>query len=319
MSNLGALAEIRQNAAAVVDSYNEAKDTFYTEFDSNMSALKESAKALRNFDFSSVTAAPKASAVVETPKAAESATAAAETTAATTSETVAGENETFVADSEGEAVAAVTDENAAENTTTTETASENTAAATTDTANKTDATAGKTATVEEPITKTQEVDKNGKVTTKTTYSKAMQSALDTVKSLVDNYNDSLKFLKANSEVSGRVSQMAANFGDTTYRSSLYESVGISVGKDGTLTIDEEKLANSIVDNPDKVSRILGGDGLAGKAEQHVNSANGQRNNLFPSAKSMLGDQMDAVALYTGKSMINMTNISNIGNLINMMF
>lgn len=321
-ANLGALAEIRQNASAVVDSYNEAKDTFYTEFDSNMSALKESAKALRNFDFSSVTAAPKTSAVVETSKAAETTAATTSetgTTTAATSETetttaATSETETFAADTEGEEVAAAT---------TGETTEETTATATTDTTTKTDATTekttAKTATVEEPITKTQEVDKNGKVTTKTTYSKAMQSALETVKSLVDNYNDSLKFLKANSEVSGRVSQMAANFGDTTYRSSLYESVGISVGKDGTLTIDEEKLANSIVDNPDKVSRILGGDGLAGKAEQHVNSANGQRNNLFPSAKAMLGDQMDAVALYTGKSMINMTNISNIGNLINMMF
>ena len=147
----------------------------------------------------------------------------------------------------------------------------------------------------------------------------MQGALDTVKDFVNDYNDSIKFFQSNSSVSNRVGKMASNFGDTTYRSSLYEQIGINVNKDGTLEIDEEKLANSIAKDPSKVSRILGKDGLAGKAEQHANTANSQRNNLFPNAKSMLGSQMDQVALYTGKSMINMTMISNIGNLVNMMF
>ena len=233
-SALGALTELKQNAAAVVDSYNEAKDTFYTEFDSNMSALKKSASALKNLKFD----------VGDDPITKKA-----------------------VLDKDGNEVK----------------------------------------------------DKNGETVMETTYSKGMQSALDSVKDLVNSYNDSLKFLKDNSAVSGRVERMASNFGDTTYRSSLYEQVGISVGKDGTLSIDEEKLANSIAENPDKVSRILGKDGLADKAIQHVDTANGQRNNLFPSAKSMLGNQLDAVALYTGKSMINMTNISNIGNLVNMMF
>lgn len=233
-SNLGALTELKQNAAAVVDSYNEAKDTFYTEFDSNMSALKKSANAMKNFKFD----------VGEDPITKKA-----------------------VLDKDGNEVK----------------------------------------------------DKDGKTVMETTYSKGMKSALDIVKNLVNDYNDSLKFLKDNSAVSGRVERMASNFGDTTYRSSLYEQVGISVGKDGKLTIDEEKLANTIAENPDKVSRILGKDGLADKAIQHVDTANGQRNNLFPNAKSMLGNQLDAVDLYTGKSMINMTNISNIGNLVNMMF
>ena len=225
-SNLGALTELKQNAAAVVDSYNEAKDTFYTEFDSNMSALKESANAMKNLKFD------------------------------------VGEN---------------------------------------------------------PITKTEVTGEDGKTETKTTYSKGMQSALDSIKSFISDYNDALSFLKDNSAVSGRVEKMASNFGDTTYRSSLYEQVGISVGSDGKLSINEEMLANTIAEIPDKVSRILGKDGLADKALQHVDTANGQRNNLFPSAKSMLGNQLDAVDLYTGKSMINMTNISNVGNLVNMMF
>lgn len=229
-----AVTEIRQNASAVVDSYNEAKDTFYQEFDSNMAALKKSAANVKNFNFN------------------------------------VGENpisKTAATDDEGNVLK----------------------------------------------------DKNGATIMKTTYSKTMQSALDAVKDFISDYNDSINFLKANSAVSGRVERMAANFGDTTYRLSLYEQVGISVGKDGTLSIDEEKLADAIANNPDKVSRILGKNGLAGKAEQHVDTANGQRNNLFPSAKAMLGNQLDAASLYTGGAFANMTSIANIGNLINMMF
>ena len=225
-SNLGALTEVRQNASAVVESYNTAKDTFYAEFDDTMATLKESAAKVKNFDFN------------------------------------VGEN---------------------------------------------------------PITKTEETGEDGKTTTKTTYSKSMQGALDAVKKFVEGYNDALSFLHDNSVVSARVERVASAFGDTTYRASNYESIGISVGKDGALSIDEEKLADSIAKNPDTVSSILGRDGLAGKTEQHVDTANSQRNNLFPSAKSMLGKQLEQAEIYTGKSMLNMTNISNIGNLVNMMF
>jgi hypothetical protein len=107
---------------------------------------------------------------------------------------------------------------------------------------------------ENAITKTAETDKDGNevkdksgnTVMKTTYNKEMQGALDAIKNLVDSYNDSREFLKDHSAVSGRTGRMASNFGDTTYRASLYESVGINVGSDGALSIDEEKLANSIV-------------------------------------------------------------------------
>lgn len=225
-SNLSALTEVRQNAAAVVDSYNTAKDTFYTEFDDAMSELQNSAANVKNFNFN------------------------------------VGEN---------------------------------------------------------PITKTEETDEDGNITTKTTYSKTMQSALDTVKDFISDYNDALSFLKDHSAVSARIERTATSFADTTYRASLYESIGISVGSDGSLSINEDTLAESIANDPDKVSRLLGSEGLAGKAEQHINSANSQRDSLFPTAKIMLGKQLDQAAIYTGSSMLNMTMLSNVGNLVNMMF
>ena len=169
------------------------------------------------------------------------------------------------------------------------------------------------------ITTTDSTDEDGVTTTTTTYSKELQGALDAVKSLVDDYNSSIKFFNDNGEVSKRVDRLAQSFGDTTYRASLYESVGLSTKSDGSFEIDEDKLAKAIVDDPDKVSRILGKDGLAGKAESHVSFANSQKDSLFPSAQKMFGSQLSTAQIYTGSAFRNMTALNNVGNLLNMMF
>lgn len=170
------------------------------------------------------------------------------------------------------------------------------------------------------ITKTDTTDeKTGKVTTTTTYSKELQGALDTVKDLVKDYNSSIKFFNDNSSVSKRVERMATTFGDTTYRASLYESVGLKTASDGSIEIDEDKLAKAIVNDPDKVSRILGKEGLAGKTESHVSFANSQKDRLFPSAQKMFGNQLNTAAIYTGSAFGKITTLNNTGNLFNMMF
>ncbi len=169
------------------------------------------------------------------------------------------------------------------------------------------------------ITKTDVADEEGNITTRTNYSNDLRAALDAVNDFVTDYNNSIDFFKNNSSVSNRVEKLAQSFGDTSYRASLYESIGLTVGSGGTIEIDEERLANAIVNDPDKVSSILGKDGLAGKAESHVSFANSQKENLFPTAEKMLGDQISAASLYTGKAYRNMAAYSNMGNLVNMMF
>ena len=169
------------------------------------------------------------------------------------------------------------------------------------------------------ITTKSETDEDGNVTTTTTYSKDLQAALDTVKNFVDDYNSAIKFFGDHKEVSKRIEQMSTTFSDAGYRANLYESVGLSVGSNGSLSINESKLAEMIVNNPDKVSSILGKDGLASKAESHVSFANSQVDKLFPTAEAMLGDQIETASVYTGKAYRNMAAYSNMGNLINMMF
>ena len=172
---------------------------------------------------------------------------------------------------------------------------------------------------ESALTTNTDVDKDGNVTETTTYSKELQSALDTVKDFVNDYNTSIAFFKDNASVSKRVENMANIFGDTTYRASAYGAIGLNVNSDGSFTIDEAKLVDAIINAPDKVSRTLGKDGLAGKAEEHISFANAQSEKLFPTAQAMFGDQLDAASLYTGKAYRNMTAYSNMGNLLNMMF
>ena len=169
------------------------------------------------------------------------------------------------------------------------------------------------------ITKTETYDDQGNKRIETAYSKVMQSALKTVRDFVDNYNVSLEFFQDNSSVSGRVNRMAEVFGDTTYRAQSYESIGIKVAGDGSMTLDEEQLAQAIVDNPERVTNVLGGDGLADKAENHVDVANSQRNQLFPNAQSMFGEQIEEAAFYTSGAFLQANNYSNLGNLVNMMF
>ena len=169
------------------------------------------------------------------------------------------------------------------------------------------------------VTKTTETDKDGKISTTTTYSKDLQAALDTVKNFVSDYNSSIKFFQDNGEVSKRVERMATVFGDTTYRASLYESVGVTVGANGSLGINEDKLVDKILNDPEKVSSILGKGGFASKAEDHISFAKSQQDKLFPAADVMLGDQISMASIYTGKAYRNMSAYSNMGNLLNMMF
>ena len=169
------------------------------------------------------------------------------------------------------------------------------------------------------ITVTTSTDDKGVTSSTTTYSKDMQAALDTVKNFVDDYNSAVKFFGEHSSVSKRIEQLATTFGDTTYQAANYSSIGLLTNSDGSLTINEAKLADTILNDPDKVSSILGKNGLVGKTESHISFANSQADKLFPTAEEMIGDQIDTASLYTGKAYRNMAAYSNMGNLINMMF
>ena len=186
------------------------------------------------------------------------------------------------------------------------------------------------------LTAKESVDEDGNKVTSYEQSDKLKDAIKAVKDFVSDYNDTLKFFNDNGDVSKRIRRMNTMFADNTYRRANYQQIGISVGSDGKMTVDEEKLAKVLSEdaesyakevengNTDKVfhsrvADILGKDGLAGKTDDHISVAKGQRDRLFPSAQTLIGKDLSTAAIYTGTSYRNMTNYSSIGNLINMMF
>lgn len=156
---------------------------------------------------------------------------------------------------------------------------------------------------------------------KTVYSDSLKNAISNVKSLISDYNDAIGLTSDYSDVSKRLKSLANVFSDTTYRADTYAKIGIGVdSKTGALSLDEDKLAKALTENGDRVKNILGSNGLAGKANNHVDLANSQQSNLFPSMQTMLGkDYITAQAYTNPKVLAASNNFSMIGGLIDMMF
>ena len=169
------------------------------------------------------------------------------------------------------------------------------------------------------ITTNTTVGEDGKTITTKTNSQELNDAVKAVTDFAKKYNNAIDFFANNNDVSKRVGRMQTMFADTTYRKANYEAIGLNVGSDGRITVDEEKLADAIANDPNRVSSVLGRDGLSGKAESHISTANGQRSMLFPSAQTLIGKDLSAASLYTGNAYRSMSSYSSVGNLINMMF
>ncbi|MCR5177095.1 MAG: flagellar filament capping protein FliD [Anaerovibrio sp.] len=180
----------------------------------------------------------------------------------------------------------------------------------------TDFNVGEDALIQKEVTTT---DKDGKTTTETqtVMNDALQTAVKNIKDFVSDYNDSVGFFKENAAISNRMSRMNDMFSDTTYRAGNYQSIGISVGKDGSLTVDDDRLVNAITSSPDKVSRILGNEGLVGKTQSHINTVNSQQDKLFPSVESLFGDDLKTARVYTGNALLAMNGYANMGNFVSM--
>ena len=154
--------------------------------------------------------------------------------------------------------------------------------------------------------------------TVTEYSDSLKKTLGAIKDFVGDYNEAIGFFNENADVSARVKNLASAFSDTTYRSGTLSKIGISVNSSGKMTINESKLAQALVDDPGQVETILGKGGLASKAESNVSLANAQADRLFPSVDSTLGKDFKNSEMYTGQSLLRISQYSSVGNFLSLL-
>lgn len=147
--------------------------------------------------------------------------------------------------------------------------------------------------------------------------KNVADVVKNVKEFVSAYNDTNGFFNDNKEVSNRVAGMAKSFGDNSYYANTLNTVGISVGKNGALSLDESRLTNALTNNNDAASYVL--DSLANRAADKTVKAAGQMDKLFPSISSMMGSNYESTKqLYSPNTMIMTNRYENVGSMLNLL-
>lgn len=149
-----------------------------------------------------------------------------------------------------------------------------------------------------------------------TYSDKLKAAIDNVKDLVNEYNETNDFLRENKSLGKGVRQLVTEFSDTTYKADSYAKMGISVdAKTGKMSVNESRLARALTDSPAQSEAILGKGGLAGRADRHAQYAQMSRSRVIPSMEQAIGSQLNyASNLLNGRSLPTMSRYSNMLNL-----
>ena len=149
-----------------------------------------------------------------------------------------------------------------------------------------------------------------------TYSDKLKAAIDNVKDLVSQYNETSDFLRDNQSLGKGVRQLTTEFSDTTYKADSYAKMGITVdAKTGKMSVNESRLARALTDSPAQSEAILGKGGLAGRADRHAQYAQMAKSRVIPSMEQAIGSQLNyASNLLNGRSLPTMSRYSNMLNL-----
>ena len=148
------------------------------------------------------------------------------------------------------------------------------------------------------------------------YSDRLKSAISDVKDLVSKYNETSDFLRENKELGKGVQALSSEFSDTIYMAGSYAKMGISVdGATGKLRVNENLLADALIDSPARSEAILGRGGLAGRADRHAEAAQFSRRSVIPTMEQAIGGQLSyASNILNGRSLPTMSRYSNMLNL-----
>ncbi|BEU86868.1 hypothetical protein TAMA11512_03320 [Selenomonas sp. TAMA-11512] len=162
----------------------------------------------------------------------------------------------------------------------------------------------------------------------TDYAQADSKAVvDTVKSFVSGYNDTVDLLSDVKSGSSRA-QSVLNLFSTAVNQKSLASIGITSSSDGTLKLNEKAFSAALDKDAAKVADVLAGKrtGVADKLSSQVSFAATQTDKLYPSASTAIGVSTGLSNSYLNNAVYNntgaMTRISgyqNVGTLLNMFF
>lgn len=168
-------------------------------------------------------------------------------------------------------------------------------------------------------------DKNGKVTDDTA-----KATVKAVQNMIDEYNDTLSFLNKNGERGiGVVEQIGRMAGDPAPAASM-KLVGVTVNKDGTLALDQEKLTQALkTENPAQLSLtkdIIGGstsslaNGIQQDARAGMRVSAGRLigNDLATMQQIKQDDPIRSFATYSRSGVFNLNNMAAAGMMMNML-
>ena len=117
-----------------------------------------------------------------------------------------------------------------------------------------------------------------------------KKVVDAVKKFASDYNNVVNFLDKNSSKSNKIKGLADSFEAIKYKSNSLSEIGITVGDDGKLSINEDKLKSVANSDYKKIKNIFGGSsGIASDTYNKVQNAMNNSKNLYPSFQFSSGD------------------------------
>ena len=153
----------------------------------------------------------------------------------------------------------------------------------------------------------------------------IEEATKAVQSMVDTFNTALKTLNDNAGRGvGVTSQIRRMVQPPTSQSSM-ALVGISIEKDGSLKLDQDKLKTSLKNNTSLAMDIIGGshgiaqgitrDALTGLRQQPASLINGD---LSEMSQKRFDSSLVSMANYSKTGAVNMMNLNSVGVLMNIL-
>ncbi len=171
--------------------------------------------------------------------------------------------------------------------------------------------------------------------------KAFGNIVSAVKTFVDDYNSTISFLKNNNGMTATAADDLASFQRSTLTDKALQTFGLSKDKDGYLSVDEEKLTETLEEGYDFVKETIGGQyGIADRvgnkatkildssveqilgtnktssAEETDKKTNSTNSTNKSSSNYSLPDGMTSFANFAKSGAYNLTNYYAVGMLLN---